>query len=539
VKERAKKLSLSLADLSLYNLPELRRILGGLSPFSASEILREGFARFDTEFFSLLEGDFAFVLEDPVQKSCYAVRDPLGLRPLYYTYWQNRYRFASDIETLLRLPGISKRPDRHAMKQFLDHGAIDYERTFYAGIHRIPPAHYLKITPKRSTLHRYWFPESIEIDRSQTVRQAAEKFRTLLLRALERRLESAENCAFELSGGLDSSSLVSLAATRQSSPDLPVYSLIFPGMECDESPYLKEMERFVGCAPRFVDPLSKSNFPLDIQASLPFHPHWPQSVTFSIYLPMLKQMQMDNRQIIISGQGGDHLLGGSCYLLGDLLNRGDFSSMLREVPALIYAPFRVTPRCFLNTKFRRTYQKFRTLLGIPISQRTTPGKIRDLFGLNAIESPLQRHELSQLFSASESTLRDGNIFHSARKYFHLEYRHPFFDKALIEFLLSLPPEYKYSRGWSKVLLRYTLSDQLPPSVLSRRDKAEFSPLLLQALRASDTDVFFRDNRLMAIGLVSPSLLKQLRKELSRNAPRQIVSLWRIFNLEYWYRYHFD
>jgi len=521
---------LTLADVTLYNLPALRRSLR-LSPRSSiHELLSKGFHNWGTDLFSRLDGEFSLVFHHAGSRSI-AARDPLGLRPLYYCRWRGRYHFARTIDELLALPGFPKRPDLHALRDLLHRGAPDFESTLYEGIFRVPPAHWMELTLQGTKLHRYWFPERIETDYSLALPDAAERFRERLKQAMEKRLGPPEETAFELSGGLDSSSLVALSLSEKGALRPSIYSLVFPGMDCDESFYIDAMEKQYHCTIKKIDPFKSSETVLDVERSFHYHPHWPQSITFAMYLPMLSRMRSEGKRILISGQGGDHLLGGSCYLLGDLLRRRKYSALLREFPGLYTAPFSVTPRCLLAGN--RLLHRFKNRRNSPTHSRYT------LFGLEQVSSPLKRHELSQLFSPAESALRDGNIFHSAREHFDLEYRHPFFDRELVEFLLSLPPEYKYSRGWSKLLLRYALAEILPAPILSRRDKAEFSSVLYREIVASDLQLLRRKSRLIDAGLIEAGEVSTLLDDFECGAHRRILQLRKVLDLELWFRFHFS
>ncbi len=525
-------------DATLYNLPDLRRTFGLKANTPAFQVILEGYRRRGDALFAMLDGDFALVLEDKRRNKIHAVRDPLALRPLYYIKVKEGYRFAGSIDNLLKTPGQKKSPNFRALRRFIHLRAIGYEETLYDTVFRIPPGHILRIdrTGSRS-LRRYWFPEKIIPRYDLSIAEAAKRFETLFSRAIERRTASASETAFELSGGLDSSSvLVQALALYPSAPPLDTYSLTFPRYDCDESTYLESFDSSL--------PLRRHRFKLtddslpDVSSTFAYHPHWPQTTTFGMYLPMLEQMRADGKKIILSGQGGDHLLGGGPCLLGDLLRRRRIRDFLKQIPALRYAPFRPTLSCTLPPGFVGPLKRFKSRL-FPHEQSDAFEPIEDLFSLKEIDSPLRHYTLAPLLDAGEILLRDANLFHSAREHFGLEYRHPFFDKELIEFLLSLPPEYKYSRGWSKVLLRYTLTERLPPAILSRRDKADFAEVLHARIARSDPQHFFRDSILVAEELLSASELQHLRREWERKNRSALPRLWALFNLETWFRRHFS
>ena len=523
-------------DVTLYNLPELRRRLDLKTDTSSPQVILEGYRRRGEALFTQLNGDFAIVLQDRRLGRIIAARDPLSLRPLYYVKSRGQYRFARSIDELLQIRDVKKSPNFRALRRFIHLRAIGYEETLYEGIFRVPPAHILRIDRSGTpSLRRYWFPEEITLRYDLSIAEAAERFEALFGRAILRRKGALSETAFELSGGLDSSSVLVQASSLLPRKPLDAYSLTFPRYDCDESGYLESFDSSF--------PLHRHRFEItddslpDISSTLPYHPHWPQTTTFGMYLPMFKRMQADGKQIILSGQGGDHLLGGDLCLLGDLLRRRRIRDFLKELPALHHAPFRPTLACTLPPGLVNPFKRFKARLS-PREGSEVFEPIEDLFALRELDSPLRRHALAPLLDAGEILLRDANLFQVAREHFGLEYRHPFFDKELVEFLLSLPPEYKYSRGWNKLLLRYTLAERLPPAILSRRDKADFAEVLRARIARSDPQRFFRKSILVAEGLLSASELQRLHHAWQRQNRSTLPRLWALFNLEHWYRHHF-
>jgi asparagine synthase (glutamine-hydrolysing) len=162
------------------------------------------------------------------------------------------------------------------------------------------------------------------------------------------------------------------------------------------------------------------------------------------------------------------------------------------------------------------------------------GAVPGLFPLEGDPPPAMQALLTALLSPTESALRDGNLFHAFESAYGLEYRHPFFDRTLVEFILSLPPEFLHSRGWSKALLRYAMEGMLPPAIQSRRDKADFLPVLALQLRAMEWRPLLEDSYLVALGLAD-------RERLERAAQAYFAGeegwspLWDFVQVESWYR----
>jgi len=522
-------------DLSLYDTTELRDAVRP-DPGTAADdesLLLDLCRQRGSAGLSLLDGDFAFAIRDTGTGRILAARDPFGIRPLYYTRIGTRVRFAGSIGELLALPGVEKTPNHAAIARLLSTRAIRYEETLFEGIFRVPPGHALEIDARESRLHRYWTPEKIPPAVGISWPEASEIFLRLLERAIRIRMGSEEETAFEVSGGLDSSSLVALSRTRMAERPLHAYSMVFPGMECDESRYLGALETRYGSFVRRCDAAG-----IDYRRrygpeyTLRLNPWWPVTTTFSMYAPMAERMREEGRRIVLTGQGGDHLLWGSCHTLADLLRRGAYRAAWDELLTLPRAMVALKKSCFLP---RRRIAPLKVLAGRSSRRQEEAPR---LFPLEGEVSPATRALLATLISPAESMLRDGNLFHPFEEEYGLRYRHPFFDRRLAEFVVSLPPEFLHSKGWSKALLRYAMEGMLPGEILSRRDKAEFGAVLSRRLGAMEWESLLKDSRLLARGMADPVALERAVKAY-RTDRGDWGSLWNLVQVELWYRRTFE
>jgi asparagine synthase (glutamine-hydrolysing) len=133
---------------------------------------------------------------------------------------------------------------------------------------------------------------------------------------------------------------------------------------------------------------------------------------------------------------------------------------------------------------------------------------------------------------------DSSYYSVAEEHFGIEFKHPFFDRQLIEFMLSLPPKFKYSEGISKRLLRTAMKGILPEKIRQRTDKAEFSEVLRQQIDAIDLDELFHNANLARLGLVDQKKLDTYKENYRSGKMKKVVYFWQLINLEYWYRFNF-
>ncbi len=526
------------SNLSLYNREEILNKLNLNMQYSNQELLVKAYQTWGENFLNEINGDFAFALYDSKKNELFAARDPLGIKALYYTVADEQYYFSENIDELFQLSGMKKQPNIKSMYTLLNQRAVDYEETMYHGINRIPPGHYLKIIDGKVTLVRYWYPEKIQIDYSISLENAAIKFNQLFEEAIMSRIDDDEETAYELSGGLDSSSIVSVLKTKYPEKVIDTYSMCFNGFRCDEYQYVRAMENkfsfhTVKIDSRGIDYKDRFDFKFNYRMS----PHWPITTTFTMLFHMAEKMSNDEKKIVITGQGGDHLLGGHCYVLADLLRRLEFGKALNELTHTFYSPSGFL-RCGILPLLTQKQKEFIKKIFSSFYRRKNvveSENIADLFCIKDIASVLKRSTLNPLISAAQSTIMDGNVLHAIENTYHIEFRHPFFDKKLVEFVLSLPPEYRYSQGKGKVLLRRAMEKILPEKIRLRKDKAEFSEVLVQQLHVIDINKLLKKSNLASLGLIEQRKIDAMICSFENRNYSELVFLWIIVNLEYWYR----
>lgn len=470
----------------------------------------------------------------------FARRDPLGIKALYYTKTSNGYRFSSQLNTLLALPSVVKKPNLHAMTTMMQGFAVGYEETMYEGIYRVPPGHCISIENGEKKLERYWFPEKIEIDYSISEEEAAKKLKELLKKAVEKSVTSLEQTAFELSGGLDSSSVVSLLAKTEDARQIDSYSMDFATLNCDEGAYVDALlnKYPVHHQKVFVANLDYKN-KYSLEHLYEVSPHWPIGLTFAILLPMLEQMKAEGKNVVVSGQGGDHLFSGSPYVLYDLFVRRKFGAFYEALKS-----------------YKRPWSAFKAYVLIPMLGERNTLRIKKLLGKKpkkksfwdacdivnfsdtlVMTNPALKNELDMLTTAYHSTVMDANIFHCAKEHFGIEYRYPFFDKALVEFALSLPVEMKYTNRRIKGILRKAMKGVLPEKIRLRQDKAEFSEILCQQIAAIDVEALLCEANIVKLGLIRQEDVDLCKKRYEAGETRYVSYFWVMLNMEYWYQHN--
>ena len=528
------------SNIALYNRDDLLSLLDVNTKCTDIDIFLKLYQKLDVKMFDYINADFSFVIYDETKKSWLAARDCMGIKALYYTSKNGEYFFANDMDELFKISHVEKNVNISAMRTLFNNSTLNYEDTMYEGINRVPPGHYLEVTKGIPKLNRYWFPEKITINREITLDEATKKFNYLFEKAIFSRIEE-EDIAYELSGGLDSSSIVSVVKTHYPNKDINTYSMTFDKMDCDEEPYIQSLEDKFSFHSHKIDihKLDYGNV-YDMEFNYKMSPHWPILLTFTMYFPMIEEMKKNNTRIIITGQGGDHVLAGNCYTLSSLLKQKAYKKIWKEIQATLHFRTGVLSCALLDILTTKQKKYIKHILKFKMKEddiRNYKQIINPFLAQNGIDSALKA-DISYVTSASQSMVQDSNILHVIEKNYNVEYRHPFYDKHLVEFIFTLPPEYKYSEGVTKLLLRMSMQNILPEKIRLRRSKAEFSKVLMHQINAMNMNKVFNNNPLVELGLITQDKLNILKKELKNKTldSASIVELWKIVNITYWYNY---
>ncbi len=227
----------------IYNYRTLRRRLDGhghtFRTAGDTETLVHLYEDEGTDFLRHVEGMFALAIWDARSRQLVLARDRLGKKPLVYRHEPGRLLFASELKSLLQVPGVPRDIDPGAVDEYLAYQYIPHPNTIFTGIRKLPPAHFAVYREGRLTVDCYWRPDfAREIERPAA--DYAAELREKLTAAVEKRLQSDVPLGAFLSGGIDSSIVVGLM-TRLVKGPVRTFSIGFPVPEYDETSYAREV----------------------------------------------------------------------------------------------------------------------------------------------------------------------------------------------------------------------------------------------------------------------------------------------------------
>lgn len=298
----------------IYNYIELRKELEDaghrFTSTSDTEVIAHAYEEWGTAALDRLNGDFAFAIWDRDEEELFLARDRFGVRPLFLAELDGDLCFASEAKAILRHPGARREFDPLGLVEAFTTWSILPDRSAFAGIRELPPAHYLRWRPGGQVEQRRWWDLDFSPngDDRRTSRECEEELRSLLIDATRIRLRADVPVAAYVSGGLDSSAVASLAADLSREP-LYSFGLGFRDPNFDESEF---QDRIVGeletSLTRVVVDAS------DIAELLPRAIELSEKPTLRTALaPLLRlsaAVRAQGLKVVLTGEGADELFAG-------------------------------------------------------------------------------------------------------------------------------------------------------------------------------------------------------------------------------------
>jgi asparagine synthase (glutamine-hydrolysing) len=445
-----------------------RRIRSALAsyPFRTScdtEVLLALHQREGGSFAEYLPGMFAYGLWDEARGQLECGRDRFGEKPLFWMWGPDgEFVFASEIKGLLATGWVDGVVDDAALAHYLRHGYVHPLTTIYRDIHPLPPAHRLTFDGAQTRQERYWAPPPVQDGVGMA--EAAEQLTGLLRTAVTDQLEADVPVGAFLSGGVDSSSVVALAAERHD--QIHTFSFGFGGAD-DETEYASRQARFSGTTHHSFDATD-----IDIPAllrELPAVYDEPFGDSSAVPTLLLSRATRRHVKVALTGDGADELLGGYLFWARRYLAQTGV-----RLPAVLGGPgpSRLPLR---RNALARAYVGFRSYVGAPELQAL--GLAPD----DQAERAASRHASGQLADVLRVDLEGylpGDILvktDRASMSAGLELRSPFLDRDVAEFCLSLPDELKVDDRQEKLVLRRALEATWDPSVRTREKQGFGGP----------------------------------------------------------------
>ncbi len=472
----------------IYNYKELRAELPNY-PFksgSDTEVILASFEKWGEEAFKRFQGIFAFALWDESTKTLRLVRDPMGVKPLYYYEHGSRLMFASEIKAILENPDVPRRIDPLALDCYLRANYVPAPLTMFAGIKKLLPGELLRYKGGKSELARYVVPVTPVLSKAPRSTLAKELLNKVH-ESVKAQLVSDRPVGLYLSGGVDSSAV--LEGMTEAQGKVETFSVGFDLREGEQEEKFnadfllaRKTAKHFGATHHEVRISPHEILPLFEEAVL----HLDEPISNATVIPMMKLARFAKQHVavVLGGDGGDELFGGYERYQLSLL-----SSYYRTLPGVVRGGLDnlVPSLAKLDTpagiaRFARFHflkeEKLRPLLTLQAYHGDSAiGFFAERFFKVPNVGQGSDAETECMRVDRESWLPDESLMRSDKTAMSagLEYRVPLLHLPLVDFADTIPREHKVSLFRTKIILKEAFRGKLPDELLNQPKRGWFSP----------------------------------------------------------------
>jgi asparagine synthase (glutamine-hydrolysing) len=534
-----------------------------------TEVVLKSYVEWGPECLKRLNGMFAFAVWDERRKSLFIARDRLGVKPLYYTRIGDGLAFASEIKSLLWLPGVRRRMNVGALAKYLSFLWVPDPETLLEGIYKLPPGHYAVFENGKLDIHVYWDIELSRAAGAVSENDAIEEVTARLRKSVRSRLVSDVPVGVFLSGGLDSSLITAIMTETVDKPIVACSVGFGADISYDIAPDdLKYARRVRDC---FSERLDFREIVLDpeIVNLLPetvWHLDEPVADPAALSTYLICRAAKGTASVMLSGVGGEEVFGGyPRYLamkLAGYLEYGSpvirsraFSNLLDRLPASRPGPFLAYFRNF--KKFARAVrERDFQLRYLAMRAYYSPGELRALLTTpHLADQALEEHldcfdrvkgldPLAQLLYVDSKTfLPNLNLAYTDKMSMaaSVEIREPLLDYELVQFVTNLPSTYKIRGRKQKYILKKIGERFLPRDVVWRKKSGFGAPIrawVTKDLEPVINDLLSRES-VMQRGLFNYSFVQKLLADQHSGTEDNAFRIWALLTLELWMRTFLD
>lgn len=466
----------------IYNFKQLKQELQneGITFRSSSdtEVLLNGLIHWGVQkTLEKCEGMFAFCFLDLQQKKMYLGRDRIGEKPLYYGEFDKRFYFSSELKSFFNI-GLKPKLNNEAVNRFLSYGYVPGEDSILAGFQKLKPAHFITIDLKTKSRDEvcYWnYTTQLLKSKKQTyttLDSASTDLENELTRVVEQQMISDVPLGAFLSGGIDSSLIVSLMS-KISKKKVQTFTIGFNDQKINEAHYANQISKILGTDHTELY-LNDSDL-LNIIPDLSKIYDEPFADASQVPTFLVSQLCRKKVTVSLSGDAGDELFGGYDRYVDWDKRYQNFS----KVPKIL----RHVLGAGLGLSSQRRFAKYKAILKSSSLQEIYDSSIRhwhtNYIGLlnTSLNNDYSNFDIMQSMDI-QNYLPDDILVKVDRAAManSLETRIPFLNHKLIELSWKIPFEYKINNGKKKFILKNILSKYVPQEVFNRPKQGFAVPL---------------------------------------------------------------
>ena len=450
----------------IYNCDEIRNDLRSkgwnFRTTSDTEVILVGFAEYGIRIAQMLNGIFAFFVVDEKNRKAYLVRDHAGVKPLFYTIFEDTVIFSSEIKALFAFPDITPSIDNDGLNQILSIGPAKCSGSgVFRHIMEVLPGHYLKIDFDNISEHKYWelkaFPHEMSYE------ETVEYTKFLVTDSIKRQMVSDVPIATFLSGGIDSSIVSSVCSSelRSAGKILGTFSFEFTGNDkyfksnafqpTLDRPFVDIMVKSISSSHHYLE-CGNSDLISNLFASVDVRDLPTMADVDSSMLHFCKLVR-PYYKVVLTGECADEIFGGyPWFYRKDLFNADTFPWSKDFSARKSVLKDDLIKELDMEEFAKANYEKSISEAPVLSEESAEETRRREISYLNMrwfMQTLLDRMDRSSMYSG-------------------LEARVPFADYRIIEYMYNVPWEMKYKNGVEKHLLREACKDLLPDIIMNRK-----------------------------------------------------------------------
>lgn len=556
----------------IYNYEELRQNLTkqnqvSFNTHSDTEVVLESYRLLGHECLDTFKGMFAFAIYNEQTQSLFIARDPFGIKPLFYTKNNLQFSFASELKTLVQMPGFEKNINQRAMVAAINYLWLPQTECMFMGVNKLAAGSYILCDSKGQTkIVKYYQPVLKVVDRS--IEETIHLLDVEIQASVKRHMVADVPVSTFLSGGLDSS-LISVLA-QQHNPKLSTYSIsILPEDQKveqmpDDAKYANILAKKFGfdhhevtITPKITDYLPKMVYHLDEPIGDP--------AAINTYIISL-EAKNNGSKVLLSGMGADEIFFGYRRQLATLM-----AQKYQKMPVIIQKsakwvanklPVQIAGRGF---KLGRWAQRFTNFASLPLSEAYMRSySYYDTDSENALfthdirsdmNNLVMEHDLlfnqnypndpiNQMCNTDISMFMNGlNLTYTDRASMaaSVEVRVPFIDKDVVELAMSINGSFKFHGKEQKNILKKVAENYLPKEIIYR-PKASFSAPIRSWISGSLSEMVddqLSEENLKNRGIFEPKIVLQIIESNRKGRKDNAYQIYQLLTIELWYRAHYD
>lgn len=476
------------------------------------EVIPHMYEEYGLDFPKKLNGQFAIALYDKKMQSVILVRDHVGICPLFYTITDGRVVFASEIKAILEYPGIERRLNLTAVDQLMNYPGVVSPNTFFKNIFSLKPGHISYIKQEENIKDiEYWDIEYSKDEIDLGEEYYIENLRELLKKAISRRLIADVPIGFYVSGGLDSS-VVACYIGKYMLNSYYSFSAEMGETDIDESRFQELVHECVK-SKHYKVKVTENEIWDNIQKVI-YHAESAVKESYDTAAFLLSGLVSDSpAKAVLTGQGADEYFYGYVGYLIDTFRNMQKGRMTKE-------------ECELNEKlwgdpyfqYERNHIEIRKT-HMKLYSKNVRSEIEDFSAFS--DSPIDVKKVEGLSMQKRRSYIDNKLRlsdhllgeHGDRMFFShsVEGRHPFLDRELIDFVMSIPDKYKLRGANEKYILKKAGQGIVPDEILKRKKFPFQAPGMSSMIKNGARMDWIDDSLIRKYGIFDPEYIEQLKK----------------------------